>query len=74
MTRPAIQLLNDVFRIMQLKSLATLGVEGYAVLLNVDNSHCRLLYGSDVAQDYVDTVEEKGQALDDMFFKYMCGT
>ena len=37
--------LNNAF-FMQLKSLATLGVEGYAVLLNVSNSDCRVLCGS----------------------------
>ena len=58
---------------MQLKSLALLGVEGYAVLLNISNSDCRVLCGSDTAQEYVEAEEEKGHAGDDMFFKYMCG-
>ena len=58
---------------MQLKSLALLGVEGYAVLLNVSNSDCRVLCGSDIAQEYIEAEEEKGHAVDDMFFKYMCG-
>ena len=58
---------------MQLKSLALLGVEGYAVLLNVSNSDCRVLCGSDTVQEYVEAEEERGLAMDDMFFKYMCG-
>ena len=58
---------------IQLKSLALLGVEGYAVLLNVSNFDCRILCGSDVTHDYVEAEEEKGHAVDYMFFKYMCG-
>ena len=58
---------------IQLKSLAVLGVEGYAVLLNVSTSDCRILCGSDISQQYTATEEEKRHALDDMFFKYMCG-
>ena len=57
---------------MQLKSVALLGVEGYAVLLNISNSDCCVLCGSNTAQEYVEA-EEKGHAVDDIFFKYMCG-
>ena len=45
----------------------------YTVLLNVSNSDCRVLCGSDTAQEYVDAEVEKGRGVDDMFFKYMCG-
>ena len=43
------------------------------MLLNVSTSDCRILYGSDTAQEYVEAEEEKGHAVDDMFFRYMCG-
>lgn len=58
---------------IQLKSLSILGVEGYAVLLNVPTSDCRVLCGSEISQQFTAAEEEKGHALDDMFFKYMCG-
>lgn len=45
---------------MQIKSLALLGVEGYAVLLNVSNSNCRFVCGCNTAQYYVDAEEENG--------------
>lgn len=43
------------------------------MLLNVSNSDCRILHGSDTAQEFIEAEEEKGHALDDTFFKYMCG-
>ena len=48
---------------IKLKSLTTLGVEGYAVLLTSD---CRVLCGSEISQQFTSAEEEKGNALDDM--------
>ena len=49
-------------------------MEGYAVFLNVSNSDCRILAGSDTAQEFIEAEEEKGCAVDDKFFRFMCGT
>lgn len=57
----------------QFKSLATLGVEGYGVFLNVSTSDCHVLCGSDTAQCFIDAEETNGHGVDNTFFKYMCG-
>lgn len=43
------------------------------MLLNVSNSDCRVLYGSDTSHEYVEAEEENGHPIDEIFFKYMCG-
>ena len=59
--------------LLQFKSLATLGVEGYGVLLNVSTSDCHVMCGSDTAQGFIDAEEANGHDVDNTYFKYMCG-
>lgn len=58
---------------MQLKSLAQLGVESYAVLLNMSTSDCQVLCGSETSQGFMEAETDRGNPLDNAFFKYMCG-
>ena len=53
-----------------MENLSKLGVEGYALLLNIDTSECKLLTTSDTVDTYIGL--EKS-LVEDTFFKYMCG-
>ena len=73
LTTASPHLLCTTIFLVQLKSLAVLGVEGYVVLLDASTSHCQILSGSDTARGFVEAEEDKGNPLDNTFFKYMCG-
>ena len=55
-------------------TLAALGIEGYGVLLNISNSACHILCGSDTARGFIDAGEANGNAVDNSVYVWYVHT
>ena len=66
-------LCNIDLSLLQFKTLSKLGVEAYGVILNQATSDCKVLCSSETVKEFVSTEEGQGQAVDNNFFRFMCG-
>jgi len=52
----------------QFKSLSTVGIEGYGVLIDTDTSEV-----SSITNEFIEVEQSEKRAVDEQLFKYMCG-